>query len=56
MPALTATGFAKLTCCQPLALSPVKVAASEQRAVAAPEAAGVGARVACALVEPNPVT
>ena len=51
--ALTATGVAKFTCCQPVAVSPVKVAVASSWPVAGPEAADVGPRVAGALVEPD---
>ena len=47
--AVTATGLAKFTCCQPEAVSLLKVARREQRAAGAPEVADVGAGVAAPL-------
>ena len=49
--AVIATGVEKLTCCQPEAVSPLKVAVASSVAGARPEVADVRAGVAGALVE-----
>ena len=54
VPAVTTTGFDKLTCCQPLAVSLVKVAVASKRARGAPQIRHVGAGVLGALVEADP--
>ena len=49
--AVIATGVAKVACCQPEAVSLVKVAVASSCAGARPEVADMGAGVADALVE-----
>ena len=54
MPAVTATGLSKVTCCQPLAVSPVNVARASSAPLLRPEAPDVRAGVRRALVEAHP--